>query len=389
MGKIYTVEEIKNLIERNGYIVVGDIINMQTKVKCITHEGYYVMVSPSGLRKRGDKPNIVSMFNPFSIDNIKLWITKNNFTCKLISNKFIKSKEKLEWECECGEHYFASWTDVHNYHKRYCNHCAKSKRYDGLVDYNKLVYEECKKRGYELLENQNISRSNTKFKYICKKHKYYGIQESFPNNFITSYGNGGCYACCIEKRSLAKRKDESFFKNITETAGLIYVRTEYGNNDRTRIIYRCKKHYDKGEFSTYITNMKNNKGLCPCCNGRYRTKDDLQNELNDMQLNVEIINYIDYSSSITCKCMICNNIWDAKGVSLTQGHSCPNCSKSKFEMSVEEILKKYKLSYISQYKFEDCKDILPLPFDFYLNKNNIAIEVDGECHYKPILYSSS
>ena len=135
--------------------------------------------------------------------------------------------------------------------------------------------------------------------------------------------------------------------------------------------------------------MKNNKGLCPCCNGRYRTKDDLQNELNDMQLNVEIINYIDYSSSITCKCMICNNIWDAKGVSLTQGHSCPNCSKSKFEMSVEEILKKYKLSYISQYKFEDCKDILPLPFDFYLNKNNIAIEVDGECHYKPILYSSS
>ena len=389
MGKTYTVEEIKNLIESNGYIVVGDIINMQIKVKCITHDGYYVMVSPNGLRSRGDKPDIVSMFNPFSIDNIKLWIIKNNFTCKLISNQFVKSKEKLEWECECGNHYFASWTDVHNDYKRYCNHCAKSKRYDGLVDYNKLVYEECKKRGYELLPNQNIQRSNTRFKYICKKHKKYGIQESYPNNFITSYGNGGCYACCIEKRSLAKRKNESFFKDITEKTGLIYVRTEYSDNDRTRIVYRCKKHYDKGEFSTYITNMKNNKGLCPCCNGQHRTKDDLQNELNDMQLNVEIIDYIDYSSPITCKCLICNNIWKTKGVSLTQGHSCPNCSKSKFEISVESILKKFNLSYIPQYRFKDCKDVLSLPFDFYLYKNNIVIEVDGEGHYKPISYSSS
>ena len=77
MGKMYTTKEIKNLIESSGYTVVGDIVNMQTKVKCVTNDGYYVMVSPSGLKRRGDKPDIVSMYNPFSIENIKIWIIKN------------------------------------------------------------------------------------------------------------------------------------------------------------------------------------------------------------------------------------------------------------------------------------------------------------------------
>ena len=389
MSKIYTMEEIKGLIESNGYTVIGNIINLNTKVECLTSDGYRVMITPDGLKRRGDKPNIVSIFNPFSIDNIKLWITKNKFTCELISNEFRSSKEKLEWKCECGNHYFANWSDVKRDNKKYCNYCAKSKRYDNIVDYNKLVLDECNKRNYELLPNQDIKRSSTRFKYICKKYINYGIQESFPNNFITSYGNGGCYACCIEKRNLSNRKDESFLKSITEQAGLIYIRTEHSSNDRTRIIYRCKKHYNKGEFSTYTTNMKKNKGSCPCCNGQYRTKEDLQSELNELELNVEILNYKDYSSPITCKCLICGNIWDTKGVSLTQGHSCPNCPKSKFEISVENILKKLNLSYIPQYKFENCKDVLPLPFDFYLNQNNTIIEVDGEGHYKPIPYSSS
>lgn len=389
MGKIYTIDEIKNMIENNGYEVIGNIIDMKTKVECLNSDGYRVMINPGGLKNRGDKPDIVSIHNPFSIDNIKQWIQNNNFTCKLISSVYKNSKEKLEWECECGNHYFASWADVRSDYKRYCNYCAKSKRYDGLVDYNEMVYEECLKRNYELLPNQNIVRSNTRFKYICKKHRDYGIQESFPNNFITSYGNGGCYACCIEKRRMNKRKEESFFKDITEKAGLIYIRTEYTSDDRTRIIYRCKKHYDKGEFSTYITNMKNNKGGCPCCNGQYRTKEDLQNELNELQLHVEILEYKDYASPCKCRCLICNNIWNSQGVYLTQGHTCPNCSKSKFELSVENILQKFNLSYISQYRFENCKDIVSLPFDFYLNDNNIAIEVDGEGHYMPIPYSSS
>jgi hypothetical protein len=34
-----------------------------------------------------------------------------------------------------------------------------------------------------------------------------------------------------------------------------------------------------------------------------------------------------------------------------------------------------------QYKFDGCRNKLPLPFDFYLPEYNTCIEFDGEQHY--------
>ena len=36
--------------------------------------------------------------------------------------------------------------------------------------------------------------------------------------------------------------------------------------------------------------------------------------------------------------------------------------------------------------FKECKNIFPLPFDFYIPHKDICIEYDGEQHYKPIEY---
>ena len=38
--------------------------------------------------------------------------------------------------------------------------------------------------------------------------------------------------------------------------------------------------------------------------------------------------------------------------------------------------------YESQYSFKDCRNTLPLPFDFYLTDYNVCIEYDGRQHYK-------
>ena len=44
------------------------------------------------------------------------------------------------------------------------------------------------------------------------------------------------------------------------------------------------------------------------------------------------------------------------------------------------------IAYVSQYRFEDCKNIRTLPFDFYLPDYNICVEYDGELHYKSVDY---
>lgn len=67
---------------------------------------------------------------------------------------------------------------------------------------------------------------------------------------------------------------------------------------------------------------------------------------------------------------------------------CSKCVRSKGEKSIENILNKMNISYISQHKFNDCIDKKPLPFDFYLPTYNIAIEYQGEQHYNPVCFCS-
>jgi len=44
------------------------------------------------------------------------------------------------------------------------------------------------------------------------------------------------------------------------------------------------------------------------------------------------------------------------------------------------------ISSLKEYKFDNCKNKNPLPFDFYLPEHNICIEFDGEQHFKSISY---
>lgn len=63
-------------------------------------------------------------------------------------------------------------------------------------------------------------------------------------------------------------------------------------------------------------------------------------------------------------------------------HSCPNCNIISIgEEKIKKILNKLNIEHIVQYRINDCKDVKPLPFDFYLPKYNILIEYDGLGHY--------
>ena len=66
-------------------------------------------------------------------------------------------------------------------------------------------------------------------------------------------------------------------------------------------------------------------------------------------------------------------------------HFCPTCLKkeSTYSRQVRAWLEENGLKYITEFWFEDCKDIRVLPFDFYISYNNkiFLIEVDGAQHY--------
>ena len=66
--------------------------------------------------------------------------------------------------------------------------------------------------------------------------------------------------------------------------------------------------------------------------------------------------------------------------------SCGCISVSKGELLVSQILEKHNINYIDEHTFDDCRNILPLPFDFYLPDYNVCIEYQGRQHYEPIDY---
>jgi len=54
------------------------------------------------------------------------------------------------------------------------------------------------------------------------------------------------------------------------------------------------------------------------------------------------------------------------------------------ELLIEKYLIGHSIQYLKEYTFDDCRDINPLRFDFYLPQCNTCIEYDGEQHFKPV-----
>lgn len=91
-----------------------------------------------------------------------------------------------------------------------------------------------------------------------------------------------------------------------------------------------------------------------------------------------------------CECPYCHERFYEIPARVLNGHvtSCGCVSRSAYEEYIEGILNKAGVLYKREYRFIDCKDTYPLPFDFaILNESgNVThlIEYDGKQHYSPV-----
>lgn len=104
----------------------------------------------------------------------------------------------------------------------------------------------------------------------------------------------------------------------------------------------------------------------------------------------EYTNCIDRQLKIKCKC---GNIFQTSFINYSRAgvNRCSSCSKimSKGELLVNNILLDNNIKFIFQFRFDDCRDIKSLPFDFYLPDYNSCIEFDGQGHFLPVFSQES
>lgn len=105
---------------------------------------------------------------------------------------------------------------------------------------------------------------------------------------------------------------------------------------------------------------------------------------------IEYINSDNGQMYVKFKCR-CGNIFKkAVGKWMDGQDRCSNCSnkQSKYETMVKDFLDNNNIKYIQEFRFNGCRDDLPLPFDFYLTDYNILIEVDGQQHFNPVPFDN-
>jgi very-short-patch-repair endonuclease len=72
-----------------------------------------------------------------------------------------------------------------------------------------------------------------------------------------------------------------------------------------------------------------------------------------------------------------------------KGCGCRKCNKNIGENAIRNFLTKNNIEFEEQKRFKDCKNIKPLPFDFYLPQYNLCIEFDGKQHFIPTDFKSN
>lgn len=176
---------------------------------------------------------------------------------------------------------------------------------------------------------------------------------------------------------------ESFIKRAREIHGdkYDYSKVVYVNN-HTKVCIICPKH---GEFWQFPNNHINQKQGCPkCCSNPKNTTQTFIEKSREVHGSIYDYSKVIYKNNTTPVCIICpehGEFWQ-KPMNHLAGCGCPECGLSK---SVQETKLYNVLS--EQYNCERHykNDILGRQhIDIYLKDFNIAVEYQGEQHFRPV-----
>ena len=209
-------------------------------------------------------------------------------------------------------------------------------------------------------------------------------------HYVSNSSWNKAYSCgCTTRRSSSQRIDciGQKFNHLTVLEMLYKYK---GNQTYARCMCDCGQ-----ETIAYMGNIKSGKTKSCGCIEKLSRVGRLNHEKNLIGKqfgHLTVIKLTDkrYSNGGVgwlCECDCGNKIIVRSG-NLIRGktRSCGCNKKSKYEEYVESILDKLSITYNREYRFNDCRNHYPLPFDFYFEYRNkkFCIECQGQQHYEPI-----
>lgn len=124
-------------------------------------------------------------------------------------------------------------------------------------------------------------------------------------------------------------------------------------------------------------------GKISCVKNNTRTTDEFTEKAKDVHGDKYCYSKVSYINNLTKVKIICprHGEFEQTPKAHLKGGGCRLCKASTGENLILCFLKKHNIEFIHEHKFDDCRNIRPLPFDFYLPKYNLCVEYDGEQHF--------
>lgn len=267
----------------------------------------------------------ISYYKKRGYSNIKYGDVLNVNVNDLTEGSQIKVAVKCDY---CGNIVFVKYRDYNHYKfdKYSCKHCRQKKTSEyNLKQRQDNLYQRaldfCNKKGYKLITNKSdVLNAETRVLYECPKH---GVHET---KIYTLIDRHGCIDCSVEDAHARARKSiDDVYNDFKKHGGILLNKEDYAG-----------------------WNYKNLNVICNECGSVFTTS---------------YCSFMQHGGQVCSKCA--SNI-------------------SKGERSIKKHLEENNILFYMQFRFDDCRSIVPLPFDFYLPEYNTCIEYDGEGHYIPI-----
>ena len=181
-------------------------------------------------------PKIFFSKNPYTIDNIRIWI-KNNTNYKLISIEYKGAYEKLELECPLHGNFKISWNKL--FQGEGCSNCVNNKKYT-LKEIIQLI--NYKNSNIEVISKE-YNGINEKITCKCKIDNY--VWDITPHNILAN--NNGCPEC--KRRLFLGENNPNYNFDLSKE-----------EREQKRLIVG-KINYD--HWRNYVLNRDNY--TCKCC----------------------------------------------------------------------------------------------------------------------------
>lgn len=319
--RIIKEEEFFNQLNKHGFTYIsGEWQSIKNYICVADEEGYRYNIKME--RIMSDKelsPYRFREVNPYTIFNVKQFLKNENANIELVSTTYTKENSGiLEFRCGCGNNF---------------------------------------KRPLAML--------------VLKK------------NFC-------CPKCSMNKSNENKRFGIDKIKEVFEKNGLHILDTTKSYNSHDKI--DCINNEGmKASVSYSRLNREENPTIAFIHKNNPFSIDNMNIILANKKAKVRIItkneDYENNCQKLKWKCIDCGFEYERSWADFISNDSilCPKCvakKSSSLEYKTILFLEENKIDFEMQKRFKDCVDISTLPFDFYIEKLNLIIEVDGEQHFK-------